>query len=338
MAHRRTHRSRSWACRRRGRASLAARFAFGIAAAAGLVPTIAPEASATTFKAVMIGVNYPGGPAFDDNARDSAVALRTAMASWKNWIYPNMTLMDADTTATEFTDKITEVGNTLGAGDGLFVFYFGHNHQGATNAGRINELETSANNWDEALHFQDDSLLSDDDLTATLSALDPDLNVIATIVGCWSEGFWNGNDIDGAGDLSSRNKTVAMWAASETQVVGSGNMGPRPNEPLYLKNLIDNAWRNGRQNNLDVKNWANASQTNDSGFGGRFGDPDWVGPHEWEADSGWGATSGTEDFEFFLVPEPSSGLLVALGLSGVGLTRRSRPSADGRNGRVVDPR
>lgn len=294
----------------------------------------AADASATAFRAVLLGANYPGGKTHDDDGHASAVALQQAMFTWKNWRAANVAVMDPATTAAQFTAKITEEGNKLEGGDGLYVFYFGHLFQGGTAAGHldqtgqpIDEGEQSANVWDESLHFQDHSILSDDELTATLSALPAGLKVTVTLIGCWSEGFWNGNDNVGAtGDLSTRNDTVLMYAAEEDQLLGRGGVGPRPDEPLYLARLIANAQRGNRKTNLPIHEWHAASDTSDAGIGGRFdaSDPGWDLDYEWQADSGIAATSGADDFELFLVPEPSTAGLLLLGLAGLRAARLRR--------------
>ena len=287
---------------------------------------------AVQFRAILIGVDYPGGKPHDNNLSQSATALRDAMISWKNWTRTNIQILRPDSTADQFGSAITTTGQQLDKGDGLYIFYMGHSHQGGTNAGRVDEFEQSVNNWDEALHFQDGSLLSDDALAALLGQLPEGLKVAVTLGGCWSGGFWGGDDShDPKGDLEIRPDTVLMYAAKEDQCVAPGRRQPRPGEPLYISNLIANADKGNRRQNLPIIEWHDRSAVGDAGRGGVF-DAALSGldgssqPDEFDfvAESGIFYNDGADSFDLFIVPEPSglAGFAVVGGLLFAGHRRR----------------
>src|SRR5262245_45122869 len=84
-------------------------------------------ASAQTFRAVMVGPNYPPPPANRGDARSAAdrvTAMSARFALWGNWNANNITVINGGVTPNQVTNAIGNAG--VGANDVFVLFYHGH--------------------------------------------------------------------------------------------------------------------------------------------------------------------------------------------------------------------
>lgn len=276
----------------------------------------ASSAWAINFGAVMLAGNYPGGPTFDDNLQPSRDALAASFALWPNWQRGpggNIVELPGNTGAQGFLNAITNRGNMLGAGDLLVVFYFGHGGWRA-NA----ENPPALNSRDEQLVLGDNSKITDDAMAATLNGLNPGLYKLFINISCFSGGFWGGND---AGDLERVPRTILMRSSREDQLTYTGGLAPRPNEPLYLRNLIFTARTNAFRS---ILTWHLASAVfgsaiNANRFGEQGDEEEDIGDDIWGQEySGdfdamdFDTMIPMEEFETIGVPAPAAAGLAAL--------------------------
>lgn len=290
-------------------------------AVAGLA--LAGTASAApSYGAVFLGANYPGGPAFDDNLAASSGDLAATFATWPNWtrgVGGNIVELPGATAAAGYLAAMNRFqpggANALGAGDVFVAFYFGHGSRG----GASNERRPAINNNDEFLSFPNGSSVTDDQMTTAMNAFAPGVKKMFINVSCMSGGFLNGNDRTGEGDLETVAGTTLMFSSAENQLTFPAGLAPRPEQPLILRNLIQNGRRPARDaDGLSVIDWYTPSAVAGSGSGDRFGTDD---PGDGGSDSIFSPGSG--DFEsglagdssmfstLLFVPEPASlGLLM----------------------------
>jgi RHS repeat-associated protein/uncharacterized repeat protein (TIGR01451 family) len=239
------------------------------------------EAFSVQSAAVLFAGDYPGPPAFDDHLSISRDALAANLATWQNWkrgAGGNIVELAGNTTAQQFLDAITPFTagqpKALGNGDFFLLFYFGHGgfygNDGQGNP--ANERVPAFNIWEEGLHFPDASVVSDNQLTAKFKTFAPGVYKVFVNISCFSGGFWNGNNPGGLGDLEQVPRTVLMASSIEPLTTLTGNLSPRTWEPLYLRNLILNLARNGRQS-LTLAQWHYSSFVPGTVTGFRFDDP-----------------------------------------------------------------
>lgn len=213
-----------------------------------------PALAAPKFQGVFMAGNYPGGATFDDFLEPSAQALAFNMSLWSNWDIagPNKNIdVLSGTTQFGITDAQRYINalapyqaggaRALNAGDYFYLLYFGHGTFGTRQGTLPGEQAPAMSVWDEALSFPDHTVVTDDELKGEFAKFNPGVGKIFINVSCYSGGFWNGNDTVGGGDLEQLAGTALIASSIESQPTYPGGLGPRPYEPLLLRNLIATA-------------------------------------------------------------------------------------------------
>jgi hypothetical protein len=246
----------------------------------GLMLTAGTAFAIPRSQAVLYGGNYAGGPAFDDALQLSAQALAANMALWGNWDWGNglnnIDVLNGFGGAGAFTAALNpyQAGGArqLQAGDFMMIFYFGHGgfagDGSPLDVTKFNENPPALTASDEYLAFADHSRLWDDQLVQELLDFNNGVYKLFVNISCFSGGFWGGND---EGDLEGVPLTAMMASSPETRTTLTGGLGPRPWEPLYLRNLIINAhplsWIG--TNFVSYQMWHARSVTAGSGIAGQ---------------------------------------------------------------------
>ncbi len=240
----------------------------------------APSAKAANAAVLMAG-NYPGPPAFDDTLSPSMFALAANLATWPNWTRGpggNIVELPGNTTPAQFLAAIDPYlaggPKELDKGDFFLLFYFGHGGFYSTDEtlAPANERLPALNIWEEGPSFPNGSAFSDNKLTEKFRQFKPGVIKAFVNISCFSGGLWNGNNPLGRGDLEQVPNTILMASSIEALPTLTGNLGPRPWEPHYLRRLIFNLARNGRRS-LTRAQWHALSFVPGTVTGFRLDDP-----------------------------------------------------------------
>ncbi|MBX3667037.1 MAG: hypothetical protein KF778_01435 [Rhodocyclaceae bacterium] len=291
------------------------------------------------YQAVMVAPNYPGGPGFDDHLDLSRAAFAAGLSTWANWRRGpggNIDELAGNATAADFLNAMTPYqaggAQALQAGDLFFGFYFGHGATGPFSPGNVGEQAPALSVWDESMIFGNPSSITDDQFTAAMGAFNPGVFKFIIDISCFSGGFWNGNDVNGAGDLEQVPRTILIVSSSELQSTYTSGIGPRPWEPLLLVRMINTLFFAPHNRNLSIAEfYARSAVAGAAINANRFdestlppGDALWSEIVSGDFDSSMLANFSLDELPGIGAPEPGSEALVALGLGMLALGRLQR--------------
>jgi hypothetical protein len=205
-----------------------------------------------TYRALLVGLTYPGGPAFDDAvAQARMMTLRDNLMTWPNWAAGSIEIMDGGATAEEILARVAHYATVSDNNDFFLFCYHGHGSAVAD----AEPVPPARDHFDESFYLRDAVHLTDDQLTAEFFNFPGMCCKVVICACCYGRGFGMGGGSD-EGDLEKVANISIMAGCSEIQCL--------PEPPVFLVNLIDNARRPATllaNLSMTVREWYEASAT-----------------------------------------------------------------------------